>query len=192
MDEIMGTIKIFAFNFAPRQWAFCDGQLLSIAQNNALFALLGTTYGGDGVTTFALPDLRGRSMIGFGQGPTLSQISLGQRAGTTTASLNTTTMPTHMHPIGTGPAVVTCTVKAIAGGTISNESDNGGNSFSTGGATANIYSEPNVNYTKVGGVTNTISGSTSAIGGNVPFNIRNPYVGINHCILLSGVFPSRN
>ncbi|WP_264551943.1 phage tail protein [Flavobacterium sp. N2038] len=192
MDEIMGTIKIFAFNFAPKQWALCNGQLLSISQNSALFSLLGTMYGGDGVSTFALPDLRGRSMIGIGQGNGLSFITQGQKAGTENVTLNTTTMPGHMHPIVAGTAVATCAAKALAGGTISNECDNGGNSFSTGGATANIYSEPNVNYAKIGGVTNTISGSTSAIGSNVPFDIRNPYVGINHCILLYGVFPSRN
>src|SRR5215510_2856694 len=87
-EPFVGEITIFAFNFAPKGWAFCQGQLLPIAQNTALFSLLGTTYGGDGRTTFALPDLRGRVPVGFGQGPGLSNYSLGQKSGAETITLN--------------------------------------------------------------------------------------------------------
>ena len=188
----MGTIKIFAFDFAPKNWALCSGQIMSIAQNSALFSLLGTTFGGNGTTTFALPDLRGRSIIGAGQGSNLSPITWGQIAGTENASLNVNTMPNHMHEIAAGTANVSCSINALVGGTISNECDNGNNSFASGGSTPNIYSEPNVNYTKVGGVTNSISGTTAPAGINIPFGIRNPYLAMNHCILLNGVYPSRN
>src|SRR4051812_19628298 len=96
-EPFLAEIMIFAGNFAPRGWAFCNGQILSIAQNTALFSLLGTTYGGNGQTTFALPDLRGRVPIGVGQGPGLSSISLGEVGGTENVTLLTTQMPMHDH-----------------------------------------------------------------------------------------------
>ncbi|WPO78343.1 phage tail protein [Flavobacterium sp. KACC 22761] len=192
MDEYMGTIKVFAFPFAPKDWALCNGQIMSIAQNSALFSLLGTTFGGDGIQTFALPNLQGRSIVGLGTGPGLSPIAWGQVAGTETSTITTASMPGHMHPITAPAAVVSCSINALSGGTITNDCDSGSNSFASGGATANIYSEPNVNYTKVGGVTNSVSGATSFAGNNVPVQIRNPYLAINHCILLSGVYPSRD
>lgn len=188
----MGTIKIFAFSFAPRDWALCNGQLISISQNTALFSLIGTTYGGNGQSTFALPDLRGRTMVGVGQGTGLPVIDWGEVGGTESNTLNNTTMPQHIH--GIIPSDVAVKVNVITGGTITNEADNGGNSFSSGGSTANIYSEPGGSTTisKVAGVTNTVSGSSSFIGGNIPFSIRSPYLAMNHCILLYGIFPSRN
>ena len=93
MDPFLGEIKMFAGNFAPRGWAFCQGQLMSIAQNNALFALLGTTYGGDGKTTFALPDLRGRGPIGFGTGPGLADVVQGEAGGVNDVTLLQSNMP---------------------------------------------------------------------------------------------------
>src|SRR5688572_18111229 len=98
MDEFIAIIKMFGGNFAPRGWALCNGQILSIAQNTALFSLLGTTFGGNGQTTFALPDLRGRVPIHPGQGPGLSNYSLGQQAGTETVTLTINNMPAHGHP----------------------------------------------------------------------------------------------
>lgn len=97
MDQYLGQILLFAGNFAPRGWAYCNGQLLAISQNDALFSLLGTTYGGDGRTTFALPDLRGRAPIHSGTGPGLTTRRPGNRSGTETSALNTLTMPNHFH-----------------------------------------------------------------------------------------------
>src|SRR5947208_9525764 len=96
----LGGIFMFAGNFAPRGYALCQGQLMSIAQNTALFSILGTTYGGNGQTTFALPDLRGRAPVGQGQGPGLSNISLGEVAGSETVTLLSTNMPSHNHTVG--------------------------------------------------------------------------------------------
>jgi microcystin-dependent protein len=98
MDQYIGQLMLFAGNFAPRGWAFCHGQLLSIAQNSALFSLLGTTYGGDGQTTFGVPDLRGRAPIGMGQGPGLPNITQGQQGGAAAVTLTTAQMPAHSTP----------------------------------------------------------------------------------------------
>src|SRR6266480_4308295 len=98
-EPFLGEIRTFGFNFAPRGWAQCNGQLLSISQNTALFSLLGTTYGGNGQTTFALPDLRSRVPIHQGQGPGLSQYSIGQSAGNESVTLNQSQMPAHIHPV---------------------------------------------------------------------------------------------
>jgi microcystin-dependent protein len=98
-NPFIGEIRMFGGNFAPRQWALCDGQLLSIAQYQALFSLLGTTYGGNGVSTFALPNLQGRLALGYGQGPGLSNYALGQTGGSETVTLTTSTMPGHNHSL---------------------------------------------------------------------------------------------
>jgi microcystin-dependent protein len=191
MDEVMGTIKIFAFDFAPKNWAFCNGQTVAITQNTALFSLLGTTYGGNGVNTFALPDLRGRSMVGAGQSGGMS-INWGEVSGAESTSLDINTMPIHIHPITNGAASVTTVINATTGGTVTNDSDNGTNAFASGNSTANIYSEPIQTNSSVGGITTTIGGTTSPIGNNIPVSIRNPYLAMNHCILLNGIYPSRN
>jgi len=99
MEAFIGSILLFAGNFAPRGWAFCQGQLLSIQQNTALFSILGTTYGGNGQTTFGLPDLRGRAPIGPGQGPGLPSVELGEMAGTPQVQLLITNLPMHTHPL---------------------------------------------------------------------------------------------
>ena len=98
-EPYLGSIVMFAGNFEPRGWAFCAGQILSISQNSALFAILGTTFGGNGIQTFALPDLRGRGPVGTGQGPGLSDIVLGEMAGTENVTLTAANMPSHNHPI---------------------------------------------------------------------------------------------
>src|SRR5439155_18983562 len=108
-EPFLGEIRLFGFNFAPRGWAFCQGQLLPIAQNTALFSLLGTTYGGNGQTTFALPDLRGRVAVGFGQGPGLSNIDLGQVSGAETATLTQAQMPAHGHLASVSQAAASST-----------------------------------------------------------------------------------
>ncbi|WDF65837.1 phage tail protein [Flavobacterium sp. KACC 22763] len=195
MEVFLGTILGFGFNFPPRGWAYCNGQLIAISQNTALFSLLGTMYGGDGVNTFGLPDLRGRAPIHFGQGPGLSNIIQGERAGTETTTLTTLNLPAHVHALTGGTAAVTVTATTITGGTITNETDGGNNSFSSSGSTPNIYSEPGGSGTdKVGGfsATATLGGNTAPTGGTSPFSIRDPYLAINFCIATSGIFPSRN
>jgi microcystin-dependent protein len=173
---ILGCIFMFAGNFAPRGYAFCAGQLLPISQNTALFSLLGTTYGGNGQTTFALPDLRGRSPIGSGQGPGLSNISLGEQAGTENVTLLSTNMPIHNHALQASNASAT-------GGTPSGNSlgDTGGTQG--GGSNTYVTAAPNVQLNPQ---------SIGAAGGSQPFASRNPYLGINYIIATQGIFPSRN
>jgi len=162
----------FGFNFAPRNWAMCNGQILSIAQNTALFSLLGTTYGGNGQTTFALPDLRGRVGIHFGQGPGLSPYALGQVGGTETTSLTINNLPAHTHPFAP-PCVDDDATGGIPTGKSPATSAN------------NIYASPT-------GTATMAPGTTGPTGGSQPFSILPPYLAVNWCIALNGIFPSRN
>ncbi len=179
MEPFLGQIMMFAGNFAPRGWALCDGQLLAISSNTALFSILGTTYGGDGRTTFALPDLRGRVPMHAGNGPGLSAHSLGQKGGVESVTLNTSEMPSHNHS-------ASGTVQAKNGQP--DESNPGGAvpaSLTTG---AEGYAEtPNTNM-KSGGVDITIGNN----GGNLPHTNMQPFTCVNYIIALQGVFPSRN
>lgn len=176
MDPFLGQIQPFGFNFAPRGWAFCAGQIMSIAQNNALFALLGTLYGGNGQSTFGLPDLRARSAVGFGDNvPGLNSFNIGEHGGTQTQTLTSSQMPTHTHTLhasdspGTNPA-----------------------------PTANSYLGAVTGITKGGLYSSTagnmipLSNATGASGGNQSFSILNPFLAINFSIALEGTFPSRN
>lgn len=196
MEQIIGQIQAFGFGFAPAQWAFCNGQIMSIAQNTALFSLLGTTFGGNGQTTFALPDLRGRSIVHPGSGPGLTPVQWGESGGAQSITLSLANVPAHVHPLvpgtGAGQVNVSTVIHTNTGNPV-NESDNGNNSFGTGGAAPNTYSEPPFSGTdKVGNITTAISGSTGIAGSNTPFSIRNPYLGIYTSIALYGIFPSRN
>jgi len=188
MDPLLGQIQPFGFNFAPRGWAKCDGQLLPIASNTALFSLLGTTFGGDGRTTFALPDLRGRSIVHIGHGPGLSTITWGERGGRENVTLTQLNMPSHSHALINGVANVNLYTTDNANAI--NETDGGANALGTGGSMPEIYRESPTATDKVGGL--EISGTTTAAGGSQSFNIRNPFLGINVCIALQGTFPSRN
>ncbi|MFB3387665.1 phage tail protein [Flavobacterium sp. LAR06] len=191
-ETYLGTILAFGFSFTPRGFQPCSGQLMSISQNSALFSLLGTTFGGDGQNTFALPDLRGRTLIGQGTGNGLSPVVPGQMSGTENTSLLITNMPSHTHALVAGQANVSTVANALSGGTITNETDSGNNSFAAGNAVPNIYSEPGGTNNLIGGIASTISGITGVAGGNQPFSIRNPYLGINYSIATEGIFPSRN
>lgn len=185
MEPFIGQIQPFGFNFPPRGWAKCDGTLLAISSNTALFSLLGTTFGGDGRTTFGLPDLRGRSIVHIGSGPGLDTISWGEKGGKYIETLTTNNMPSHNHTLVNGTANVA--VGTAAGGATS-ESDSGSNALLTEGL--DMYSETAVGSDHAGGV--SISGSTSPAGSGQAFNIRNPFLGIEVCIALQGIFPSRN
>lgn len=186
MDPFIGEIVMFGGNFAPRGWAFCDGQLLSIAQNTALFSILGTTYGGDGRTTFALPDLRGRAPIGPRQGPGLSDYRLGQRGGVETVTLNITQMPSHSH--------VATSVSKLHGQSASGDDDaiSSGVSIASGSGTGSeiFSSQPPNTEMNAGSVTTTTT--TLNQGGNLAHNNMQPYLAVNYIIALVGIFPSRN
>ncbi|MDO7172888.1 phage tail protein [Mariniflexile sp. AS56] len=172
MEPFIGQIQAFGFNFAPRGWAQCNGQLLAIAQYQALFSLLGTTYGGDGRTTFALPDLRGRNMINHGTGPGLSNINLGQKGGNENTTLTTQNLPAHTHP-------VSIPVNTAIGA----ESNPAGQHIASH---ANAFSEASTSGQNLAPVT------TGNTGGAIPFSNRSPYLGINICIAVEGIFPSRS
>lgn len=174
-EPFIGEIKIVGFNFAPRGWAFCDGQLLAIASNTALFSLLGTTFGGDGRTTFGLPDLRGRTATHPGTGPGLSSYRWGQRGGIENVALTGAQMPVHNH-----------TVRATKDeGT---DGGPGGKYLAAGHGQETIYkSMPD------GAKFNTMAADmiANAGGGQAHTNI-SPYLGVYHVIALTGVYPSRS
>jgi microcystin-dependent protein len=180
MEGTIAEIRMFAGNFAPRSWAFCQGQILSIAQNTALFSILGTTYGGNGQTTFALPDFRGRVAVGAGQGPGLQSIALGEQAGVETVTLIAQQMPMHNH-----------TISGNAGG-LANNANPTGNSLgiavvAAGNAPVNVYNNGAPNPA------NALNAQTCGIaGGNQPHNNMQPFLGMNYIICLEGIFPSRN
>ncbi|MVT27890.1 phage tail protein [Acidovorax citrulli] len=172
-EPYLGEISMFAGNF-PKGWAFCQGQILPIAQNSALFALLGTTYGGNGQTTFALPDLRGRVPLGQGQGPGLQPYSQGQVGGRETVTLQGNQMPMHTH---------TTSVSV---------SSNAGNSAAPNGRYLAASDQRNDQYTDQSG-NGSLAGVTTGFAGNsLPHENMQPYLCINFIIALEGVYPSRN
>ena len=161
----IAQITLFAGNFAPRGWAFCNGQILSIAQNTALFSILGTTYGGNGQTTFALPDLRGRAPIHPGQGPGLSDRSLGETGGEEAHTLTVNELAAHAHQ-----------------GTVYSGTQSTNKPVGTYPARGGVY---NSGSDAAGGI-------GQPTGGNVPHNTMQPYLGLNYIIAVEGIFPSRN
>ena len=169
-EPFLGEIRVFGFNFAPVGWAFCQGQLLPIAQNTALFSLLGTTYGGDGVQTFALPDLRGRVPVNMGQGPGLSPYNLGQASGTETVTILQNQMPAHGHSVqaNDGPGSGT----RPAGSVLAR----------TGAST----------YAAAPDGTTMAATMISQAGGGQPVPNLQPLLVLNLCIALQGIFPSRS
>ncbi len=193
-EPFIGQLMTVPYNFPPRGWAFCQGQILSIAQNTALFSLLGTTYGGNGQTTFALPDLRGRVPIGAGQGPGLSPRTLGEMSGAENTTLITTQMPAHVHQ---SPTVTMNAVNVKA----SEQAPQAGAFLGRGVDTApmpdsipEIYvpaaSGSGATPIPLGGV--NVAANTGVAGGSQPFSIMQPYLVLNPCIALEGIFPSRN
>ena len=180
MEPFIGQIVMFGGNFAPRSWAFCNGQLLSIAQNTALFSILGTIYGGDGRTTFALPDLRGRVAMHYGssQGPGLSNYRLGQRGGTESTTLTLNNMPSHNHNVG------------LRGETALADSKNPNNRLlAVVNGDSSVYGSSVPDTERV---MHPDSISQENVGGNVPFDNRMPFQTVNYIIALFGIFPSRN
>lgn len=181
MEGTIGEIRMFAGNFAPRNWAFCSNQLLAIAQNTALFSILGTTYGGNGQTTFALPDFRGRVAVGTGQGPGLANITLGEISGQPTTTLTINNMPMHTHAL-------TGNVNMQVNNDNSNLSDDATNKRFA--ATGNLFTAATADLVNMAPPANTLAIGTN--GGSQPFSLMNPYLGMNYIICLSGIFPSRD
>lgn len=172
MDPFVAEIRIFAFNFAPKGWAFCNGQLLPISQNTALFSLLGTTYGGDGKSTFALPDLQGNAPMHPGQGPGLSPRDLGETGGSETVTLLETEVPAHSHTLSA----------SAADGT--SQSPVGERLASGVGGVAH--------YAAPGNLTQLSPEAIAPVGGDQPHNNMQPYLTLKFCIALQGVFPPRS
>lgn len=165
----IGQIMLNGFGFAPRNWAFCNGQLLPINQNQALFSILGTTYGGNGVQTFALPDLRGRVPIHWGNGPGLTPRSLGEVGGSESVTLLQTQMPAHNHVASASAAAPSVGVPT-------------GNAWATGGTAA---------YAATANTTMAV-GALNNAGNSQSHENRAPLLVMNYCIALYGIYPSRN
>ena len=191
-DAYIGEVRLFAGNFEPRNWAFCHGQLIAIRQNTALFSILGTTYGGDGRTTFGLPDFRDHVGIGVGQGPGLSLIQLGEEGGEENVTLSTQDMPSHIHgvvmtdqpklKVSSSPATQTT---PITGSSIAQPGFLVSGSFApTMGVN---LEEPAVELN----ANIDMKLSTHVSGGSIPHNNMQPYIGMNYVICLTGIFPQR-
>lgn len=179
MEGYLSEIRIFAGNFPPRGWAFCNGSQLAISSFDALYALIGTTYGGDGVNTFNIPDLRGRVPVGTGQGPGLPAVALGQVMGTESTTMTTSQMPAHNHvasgslaiPVYKGAGNIGSPTDAVLAGLNS--------AYSSAGQDGAL--KPQI-----------VSLTVSSTGGNTPFSIIQPYLTTNYIICIEGIFPSRN
>jgi microcystin-dependent protein len=180
MDPFLGEIRLMAITFAPNGWALCQGQLMSISQNTALFSLLGTMYGGDGRVTFGLPDLRGRTPVGMGQGPGLAQYTQGQQAGVEGVTLLTAEIPAHVHafapamPVNTG---------------VGTSSSPEGAYYAQAPKTATEQYGGSVSATSM--ASDILSGTTSNIGGNLPHENRMPLLTMTYAIALQGIYPPR-
>lgn len=171
MDPFVAEIRIFSFNFAPKGWAFCNGQLLPLSQNTALFSLLGTTYGGNGKSNFALPDMQGNTPMHPGQGPGLSLHDLGEIGGSETVTLLESEIPSHNHSLQTAA--------------LNSQSTSPANNSLGRGNPAKVYTNSTNQIQPMGVNTIGISGSS------LPHNNMMPYLTLNFCIALQGVFPPR-
>ena len=179
MDAYIATVILFAGTFAPRNWAFCQGQIMLIAQNTALFSLVGVNYGGNGQTTFGLPDLQGRTPIGTGQGPGRSPRMLGTTGGEENHTLLTTEMPAHAHAV---------TIQALS--TPGTTSVPASNTFPAQVMDARVT--PVNAYGTGSPDVSSNAGSTSVIGNSAPHNNMPPFLALNYIICLEGIYPSRN
>jgi microcystin-dependent protein len=199
MEAYLSMITAYGCNFVIRNWGVCNGGLIAISQNNALYALLGTNFGGDGRTTFALPDLRGRSPVGEGQGPGLSLIRLGEKAGREDVTLTQTNLPSHFHGVAlTGQAGPVSGDLKVSGDS-ANTGDPDGNYLGVGAGpiqafTTSLSSPPGAqpDVVEIPAQPVQVTGQTNVSGGSQPFNIRNPYLGLNYQICMYGLFPPRN
>lgn len=195
MEVFIGTIQSFAFSFAPSNWALCNGQTLSLSQYQTLFALIGVTYGGNGQTTFMLPNLQGRLPLGQGNGLGLTQRVIGEISGTENVTATLNNLPNHTHALTGITASTTLQLANPASNPVNTPTAT--NSFigtsGTGPGAANIYSDQiGASPVSLQGVTTTVNGTVSPTGGGMPMAIMNPFLAINFSIALQGYFPSRN
>lgn len=181
-EPFIGEVKLFGFNFPPRGYATCSGQLLAISTNTALFSLLGTTYGGNGQQTFGLPDLRGRMPVGNGTGPGLPSHSMGEVSGTPSVSLLTSNIPPHVHPAQGVSAKVPVSTGGVDAGDPTGAflADRGTDTYSSVSTAGAYYGNLEV------------SGVTGITGSGFPVDVMNPYLVMNYSIATMGIFPSRN
>jgi microcystin-dependent protein len=175
-SPFIAEIKMFAGTFAPRGYAFCNGQLLSISQNTALFSLVGTTYGGNGQTTFGLPDLRGRTPIHAGTGPGLSTYVLGQMSGVENVTLLATQMPAHTHAVSIGASTNPPLESSPAGAVVAGATEQSGPLYASAASANATMAAPTV----------------ATAGGSQPHSIVQPYLVVNFIIATQGIYPSRN
>ena len=183
IEPYLGNIAVFAGNFAPRAWMFCQGQLLAIAQYDALFALIGNTYGGDGQNTFALPDLRSRTAVAAGQGSGLSNYALGQMGGSENVTLLSNQMPMHTHQL------LSFAVKQAASSVTSSGINSPQNAYPASGTGSTVYANAGDGTTMA---TYSSMGTTPIAGGSNPVPTIQPYLAMNYIISVEGIFPSRN
>lgn len=170
-DPYLGEVRIFGGNFAPRDWMFCRGQLLSISQNSALFSLLGTTYGGDGQNTFGLPNLQGRAPVHQGQGPGLTNRTIGEVSGSESVTLTALQIPQHSHGLAHGGV---------------------GDQASPQNGLLGTTSARDFRYTSVAASANLAADTLTMSGSSMPHENRSPYMAVNFIICVAGIFPSRN
>jgi len=180
MEGTMAVVSIVAYDFAPKYWASCNGQTLAIAQNQALFSLLGTTYGGNGINTFALPDMRGRVQVSPGISTTGTNYTLGEMTGTENVSLSINNLPPHNHngTVNMTPRAGTGNDDLTPIGNYPGTLDNG---YATSATPATFMNGPHIVSTTIG-----------ASGSSMPFSVLTPYLALNHVICMYGIFPSRN
>ena len=189
-EPFLGEIIMFGGNFAPRNWAFCSGQILPINQNQALFSILGTTYGGDGRTSFALPDLRGRAPIGQGHGTDLTNRPLGARGGQATVALGLNQLPNHTHVGDIGG--LSATLRAHATADADSNQAAAGTVLSKLQSPATILTYSNANSALVPLVEQDLNATVANAGAGQEHENRQPYLGVNYIIAIQGLFPSRN
>jgi len=197
-DPFIGEIIMFAGNFAPRGWAFCNGQLLSIQSNQALFAIIGTTYGGNGTNTFGLPNLQGRVPVHQGQSLGMSQYNLGQSGGTENVTLTANELPAHVHSValnGTGNTSVAFGASSANGNTATPGPTTVPAKVVSGLTALNAFSTtaPDTTLSPATATTTVnVNGNTGIAGNNMPVHIVQPYQVVNFIIALEGLFPPRN
>lgn len=203
---MIGEIRLFAGNFSPKAWTYCAGQTMAIAGNTALFSILGTTYGGNGTTTFGIPDLRGRVAIGAGNGPGLTPRTLGQIGGTTATTLTVLQTPIHTHAIGGGGTVaLSGSANAVMNvnqgtGSLGTPDGNflgfdmsGNNIYNPSAGSASNYMSPQAITVNTSGLSVELPPmQTTLSGGGAPFTNLQPFTGMSYILCVYGIFPSRN